>query len=274
MTPSLRRALLPHNQLPQRPDLQYCHMQQDKPTYGRADGWGPAGTRGGTACSAVLRDLGQVVLIHAVQCTQGVCTLLKLEPPSNSESQKKRRSQLASVSFNGKVPADWSSTATLVQISKAINTYKKSVAKAAGIKAGSPEWDALPKYARIGNLTCHPGSATVAELHWDVSSVAAEIYAASVALRQLLHMSYVCDEMWQNFEMSIRIGVDTATVITCAAGTVKMSKPRHINSKAGLGTSTALELTKPVKVDRRDPRRSPGAYPRPGHLHAAFGAVW
>jgi hypothetical protein len=63
----------------------------------------------------------------------------------------------------------------------------------------------------------------VSALHADVSSAAAEIYAASVALSRLLYMSYVCDEMGQEFEMPIEIGVDNATAITFASGTVKKS---------------------------------------------------
>ena len=106
--------------------------------------------------------------------------------------------------------------------------YEELVATAAATKVGSPEWNALPRYARIGNPTCHP---EVVELHANVSSAAAEVYAASVALSRLLHMSYVYDEMGQGFEMPIENGVDNATAITFAAGTVKKGKLRHIDAR-------------------------------------------
>ena len=123
---------------------------------------------------------------------------------------------------------DWSSTATSVQISDAIDNYQTQVAAAAKVTVWSPEWHAMPQYARIGNQMCHP---SVNELHADVSSAAAEIYATSVALSRLQHMSYVCDEMGQEFEMPVKIGVDNATAITFASGTVKKSELRHIDAR-------------------------------------------
>ena len=168
----------------------------------------------------------------------------------NAEPQNKRRSQLASVSFYGDVPTDWSSTATSVQISEVIDNYEAQVAKAAQVGAGSPEWQALPRYARIGNPTCHP---SVSALHADVSSAAAEIYAASVALSRLLYMSYACDEMGQAFDMPIEIGVDNATAITFASGTVKKSKLRHIDARQDwVQALRDSELVKLVKVPTKD----------------------
>ena len=107
---------------------------------------------------------------------------------------------------------------TSVQISEVIDKYEAKVAAAANVPVRSTEWQERPQYAWIGNLTCH---LAVNELHADVSSAAAEIYAASVALSRLMHMSYVCDKMGQEFPMPIEIGVDNATAITFAAGTVK-----------------------------------------------------
>ena len=109
--------------------------------------------------------------------------------------------------------------------------YKEAVAKAASIRAGTPKWVALPRYVRVGNQTLHPG---VVEMYAEVSSAAAEIYAASVALGRLLHMSYVCDEMGREFEMPLRIGVDKATAVTFAAGTVnRISCATSMHGKIG-----------------------------------------
>ena len=43
-----------------------------------------------------------------------------------------------------------------------MDVYEESVAAAAAMKVRLPEWNALLRYARIGNLTCHPA---VAELY-------------------------------------------------------------------------------------------------------------
>ena len=81
-------------------------------------------------------------------------------------------------------------------------------------------------------LSTHsPVYPSVNELHADVSSAAAGIYTASVALSRLLHMSYVCDKMGQEFKMPIKIGADNAAAITFASGTAKKSKLRHIDAR-------------------------------------------
>ena len=104
------------------------------------------------------------------------------------------------------------------------------VARTVRTEARSPEWDELPRYAQIGNLAC---DLDMNELHVDVSSAVTKIYTASVALSRLLHMSYVCNEMGQEFELLIQICVDNVTAITFAVGTVKRGKLRHIDARQG-----------------------------------------
>ena len=66
-------------------------------------------------------------------------------------------------------------------------------------------------------------------------------------------MSYACDEMGQAFEMPIEIGVDNATAITFASGTVKKSKLRHIDARQDwVQALRDSELVKLVKVPTKD----------------------
>ena len=58
-----------------------------------------------------------------------------------------------------------------------------------------------------GVPTCH---LQVQDLHADVSSAALEIYAASVALSEFLHLSYVSDEMGWCINLPVEIHVDNA----------------------------------------------------------------
>ena len=85
----------------------------------------------------------------------------------NAESQNERRSQLGRMAMLGSVPIDWG-------------------LKASSVEFGEDAWrtDVPPG----GLLVCHP---LVKDLHTDVSSAASEIYAASVALSEFLHLSYV-----------------------------------------------------------------------------------
>ena len=49
--------------------------------------------------------------------------------------------------------------------------------------------------------TCHPD---MSELHADISSAAAEIFAASVALNELLHLGYVTSELGLSYPQPIQ----------------------------------------------------------------------
>ena len=58
---------------------------------------------------------------------------------------------------------------------------------------------------------------------------AVEIYAASVALSEILHLSYVHSEMGEEFDLPINIEVDNATAIAFSQGTARRSKLKHID---------------------------------------------
>ena len=129
--------------------------------------------------------------------------------------------------MHGSVALDWSSTATSVQISDAIDQYEQAVASAASADLGSLEYEGALRFAKLSNLTCH---AHVHELHADVSSAAAEIYAASVMLSCMMYLSYVNKELSILYELLIEIAVNNTTTIVFALGTVKKSKMRHIDT--------------------------------------------
>ena len=75
---------------------------------------------------------------------------------------------------------------------------------------------------------CHPD---MSELHTDISSAAAEIFAASVVLSELLHLGYVTSELGLSFPQPILLEVDNATAITFLKDQVRRSKLRHINCR-------------------------------------------
>ena len=63
----------------------------------------------------------------------------------------------------------------------------------------------------LGKLMCHPN---MSELHADISSAAAEIFAASVALNELLHLVYVTSKLGLSYPQPILLEVDNAAAIT------------------------------------------------------------
>ena len=69
--------------------------------------------------------------------------------------------------------------------------------------------------------TCHRG---MSDLHADVSSGAAEVYAASVALCETLHLSYITEEMGLDMQKPLSILVDNAAAIAFSKGQVRRSK--------------------------------------------------
>ena len=77
-----------------------------------------------------------------------------------------------------------------------------------------------------GHPVCHP---EIDGLHSDVSSGAAEIYAASVALNEILHLSYIADEMGMQMDMPLQLDVDNSTAIAFSKGRVRRGKLKHID---------------------------------------------
>ena len=69
------------------------------------------------------------------------------------------------------------------------------------------------------------------ELHADISSASCEIYAASIALNEILHLGYVTEELGLPFHWPIELKVDNATAIHFSLGSTRRSKLRHIDSR-------------------------------------------
>ena len=146
----------------------------------------------------------------------------------NAEVQNERRSQLGRMAMLGSVPIDWGS-------------------KASSVKFGEDSWRTeLP----IGGLpVCHP---MVKDLHTDVSSAASEIYAASVALSEFLHLSYVSEEMGWSIDLPLEIQVDNAAAVAFGGGNCRRSKLRHIDVRQQWVTQLRnAEVCKLVKVDTK-----------------------
>ena len=74
--------------------------------------------------------------------------------------------------------------------------------------------------------TCH---AQLNELHPDMSSGAAEIYAASVALTEVMHLAYIVEEMGGSMPLPYDLRVDNTTAIAFSKGNVRRSKLKHID---------------------------------------------
>ena len=64
-----------------------------------------------------------------------------------------------------------------------------------------------------------------------MSSAAAEIYAASVGLNEMLHLGYVTDEMGFAYPTPIELCVDNSTAVAFSQGQTRRSKMRHIDSR-------------------------------------------
>ena len=133
----------------------------------------------------------------------------------NAEPQNSRRSQLGFVSTYGAVPMAWGSKTTGVRL---------------GLPASDAAEGSCPSHGKpdaAGGLPrCHRD---IGDLHPDVSSGAAEIYAASVALNEILHLSYVAEEMGAPMDKPLCIKIDNTAAIAFANGRVRRSKLKHID---------------------------------------------
>ena len=85
-----------------------------------------------------------------------------------------------------------------------------------------------PDYFGLSKPTCHP---MMADVHADVSSAAAEVYAASVAVNEFLHLSYASSELGIDFPVPIPLEVDNQTAIHFSKGTTQRSKLKHIDAR-------------------------------------------
>ena len=122
----------------------------------------------------------------------------------NAELQNKRRSQLGYIALRGRCPIAFGS-------------------KASSVTFGSqPVGDTNPV------PVCH---LAVSGLHADVSSAAAEIYAASVALSEMCYLSYISDEMGVPIRLPFKLQVDNSTCLAFGQDQIQRSKLRHIDCR-------------------------------------------
>jgi hypothetical protein len=183
-----------------RPDVKYAHsrISQHMATPGRG------------ALRAVL---------HAVRYCSSTRTACLHQPygadaewefysdsdhAGNAELQNKRRSQLGYIALRGRCPI------------------------AFGSKASSVTFGSQPAADTNPIPVCHPA---VSELHADVSSAAAEIYAASVALSEMCYLSYVSDEMGVPIRLPFKLQVDNSTCLAFGQDQIQRSKLRHIDCR-------------------------------------------
>ena len=150
---------------------------------------------------------------------------------ADKEAVAKAKSQLSYVGVLGTAPILFGSKSTRV-------------------KFGEPDYDSLgAKHHGLHMPVCHP---KMQELHADVSGAAAEIYAASVALNEILHLAYISDELGYEFPCPFPLEVDNASAIAFSKGMTKRSKLRHIDVcqawVEALRDQTIVEL---VKVDTK-----------------------
>ena len=85
----------------------------------------------------------------------------------------------------------------------------------------NPETRAVVDLVTGGTPVCNSG---MNDLHPDMSSAAAEIYASSIALAEFLHITYVNEEMGFGKIKLINILVDNSTTIAFAKCATKRSK--------------------------------------------------
>ena len=133
----------------------------------------------------------------------------------NPEPACKRKSQLGYVSMCGTAPIGWGSKGTSVNFDD--RNADASGACNPSRNSGNP----LPR-----DPTCQ---GTLTELHPDVSVAAVEIYAASVALSEIMHLGYLIEEMGGQMALPYDLRVDNTTAISFSDGNVRRSKLKHID---------------------------------------------
>ena len=131
----------------------------------------------------------------------------------NTEVQNRRRSQMGYLAMFGSAPVVWGSKASTVQFDDWNDMSAEAQVQLDLVSGGVP--------------VCHPA---MDDLHPDMSSAAAEVYAASIALAEFLHLSYINDEMGYG-DIPIVIGVDNSTAIAFSENSTKRSKMRHIDCR-------------------------------------------
>jgi hypothetical protein len=149
----------------------------------------------------------------------------------NRKEGNKCRSQLSYIAMRGRAPIVFGSKTTSVQL--------------------GPDLDSLGgQHHGLHRPTCHPD---MTELHADVSSAASEIYAASIALNEFLHLAYITDELGFEMPAPIHLECDNATAILFSKGTTRRSKLWHIDARQAWVEALRDEtIVKMIKVHTRD----------------------
>ena len=145
----------------------------------------------------------------------------------NSELQNKRKSQTCFIIMNGCAPISWGSKASAVQMHRG--------------DGGTVE-------ARTGIAPV--ANSRISDMHPDLSSAAAEIYAAAIAAYEILYISYVCREAGIPYpEAPIPLLIDNTTCIAFAKNSVSRSKLKHIDcAQQWVLTLRDSKLLKPTYV--------------------------
>jgi hypothetical protein len=230
----------------------YVHIPKDARAGARGRGSNPAASRA-EACIAIgprpaddsmpllltdraTRKVSRTTLFAPSGCPLGV---LSESPPvlpaSAVESYIKsmnavlqRTSQLGYIGIVGEAPIVWSSKSTTVQVA--------AHQLPAGFTRGRP-------------IVAHPA---IADNHADVSSAAAEIYAAGNATMDSLALSYVCSEAGIAFPERFTLQIDNAAAQSFASQTsyAGKSRLRHIDARQEwLQALRDSNLVKTVHVD-------------------------
>ena len=137
----------------------------------------------------------------------------------NVEAHAKRKSTLGYVSMCGSAPIGWGAKASSVNFDDRF----ARIAEGCTPSANNPN---APRWVKPADPAAH---AKLKELHPDLSSGAAEIYAASVTLTEVMHLSYICEEMGFKMDPPFTIHVDNTTAIAFSEGSVRKSKLKHID---------------------------------------------
>ena len=91
------------------------------------------------------------------------------------------------------------------------------------------------------------------EGHADVSSAACEIYAAANGTFEILHLSYIVDEMGKPFPSPIPLQMDNEAAIIFCNNTAANSKLRHIDLRQSWCTTLRnSEIVTPVHVSTKE----------------------
>ena len=102
----------------------------------------------------------------------------------------------------------------------------------------------------LNKQTCHPD---MSELRADISSAATKIFAASVALNELLHLGYVTSELGLSYPQPIMLEVDNATAIIFSKDQVRRSKLCQIDCRqAWVEVLHDEHIVKLIKVDTNE----------------------